>query len=68
MLTSAETDAEMSNDWVETEPLVRSEPAPCVQVTLTELPEVSVAQTVAGSAVRGLKPGYRFSRSIAFQG
>jgi hypothetical protein len=50
--TLADTDVEMSNDWVATEPLVTLFPDPTVQLTLTVLPELSVAQTVAGTAVR----------------
>ena len=52
MLTSAETDAEDVKRLGETEPLVAPGACARVQVTPTE-PEVPVAQTVAGSAVRG---------------
>src|SRR5262245_5858137 len=56
MLTLAETVDETSNDCVDTEPLVTLAPEPWLQLTLTMLPELSVAQIVAGSAVSGAKP------------
>ena len=61
-------DTETSNAWVETEPLVTLEPAPSLQVVLTVLAELSVAQTVAGSSVRALNPAYKFCSWVMFQG
>ena len=59
---------ETSKDCVETEPLVTLLPEPWLQLTLTVLPELSVAQTVAGSAVRGVNPPYRSCSRPALQG
>src|SRR6266850_2714885 len=64
----AETVVETSKDWVETEPLVTLLPEPWLQLTLTVLPELSVAQPVAGSAVRGVNPAYSFCSRATLPG